>query len=387
MENKEKYFSHLRKIHAISHLDIHVYTTAGDRLLRLTTQTEGGKLREQRKSAMIQFREHIFATREKSELVLREQGLLVQVEPYAFVAVLYSFNKKDYLLFAGPFYLLSGSVAPPHTDLPAYTYDDVKEFTPLFSRDIILSTALQSQQLTPTKTPVQEQAAFAYNNAATMMENRAFEVSILNAVRTGDIAGLTVLWESKSYVDPSHYAPADRFRNMKNLSLALNTMACRAAEDSKAPIDVFVRSMCAIYAEKIERAKNEDELRNLRKELIFTYCRKVAQSSIQGYSVLVRAALSYMDAHLSDIVTLSGVAEYCGVSAEHLSRTIKKECHMGFGDLLNNQRIQRAKLLLLAEFSPHDAAEQSGFKTVSHFCRIFKEETGMTATQWIQSKT
>lgn len=67
MEEKEIYFNYLRKIHAISHLDMQAFKPDGVRLLRLTTQTEGGLLRDQRRAAAIQFREHIFSAFQEKE--------------------------------------------------------------------------------------------------------------------------------------------------------------------------------------------------------------------------------------------------------------------------------------------------------------------------------
>lgn len=386
MEEKEIYFNYLRKIHAISHLDMQVFKPDGVRLLRLTTQTEGGLLRDQRRAAVIQFREHIFSAFQEKEAQLQEQPILAQGDPYSFCAILYGYNKRNYLLFLGLFFLLPGSVPPEEGDLPAYTYEEISEFVPLFSQSIILSAMLESRKMIPPPKLMKEQPGFAYNNAESMLRNRNFEVSLLNTIRTGDMTGLAILLNKMDYRDVSHYSPADELRNFKNLTLAMNTLACRAAEDSKTPIDVFVRSMCAIYAAKIEAAKSKKELDQLRKELVFAYCRKVSQSTVSGYSAMVRSVVSYLDARLSEKVTLSEVATFCGVSEAHLSRTLKKECQVGFQELLNRQRIRRAKLFLLAGMSPSEAAEQSGFKTLSHFCWVFKESTGMTTTKWLQNQ-
>lgn len=163
MEEKEIYFNYLRKIHAISHLDMQIYKPDGVRLLRLTTQKERGLLRDQRRTAAAQFREYIFSVLRDEPGELRQRSILAERGSYFFYAILNCYNHQDYLLFLGPFLLPSGGVPPEDQDLPAYTYDEVMEFASLFSQNMILT-------------------------------------------------------------------------------LAMNTLACRAAEDSRAPIDVFVRA-------------------------------------------------------------------------------------------------------------------------------------------------
>lgn len=91
----------------------------------------------------------------------------------------------------------------------------------------------------------------------------------------------------------------------------------------------------------------------------------------------------YLEEHLADKLRLSHVAAVAHVNPQYLSSIFKQELKIGYSDYVNMLRIQRAgELLEDTECSFQDIAEQCGFSDTAYFCRVFKQRTGMTPSQW-----
>lgn len=88
--------------------------------------------------------------------------------------------------------------------------------------------------------------------------------------------------------------------------------------------------------------------------------------------------------HLADgEFTLKKLASELGFSAPYLSVLIKKELGLPFQDYLVQERIKKAKLLLLTtDLRIYEIAEQVGFEDMNYFSQRFKQLTGMTPRQF-----
>ena len=103
----------------------------------------------------------------------------------------------------------------------------------------------------------------------------------------------------------------------------------------------------------------------------------------EASSFVVRAALAYMQAHCTERLSLSDVAENVYVSQWHLSKLINRHTGQSFFDLLSGMRIERAKALLAdPTMRVHAVAERTGFSDVAHFSRSFKKLTGRTPGEY-----
>lgn len=91
-----------------------------------------------------------------------------------------------------------------------------------------------------------------------------------------------------------------------------------------------------------------------------------------------------IQAHLADgEFTLKKLASELGFSAPYLSVLIKKELGLPFQDYLVQERIKKAKLLLLTtDLRIYEIAEQVGFEDMNYFSQRFKQLTGMTPRQF-----
>lgn len=103
----------------------------------------------------------------------------------------------------------------------------------------------------------------------------------------------------------------------------------------------------------------------------------------QAGHYLVRRALSYMQQHYAEKLTLSEVADACYVSQWHLSQLLNRYAGKSFNDILNTLRIDEAKRLLAdPSLKIGDIGEMVGYADPAHFAKVFKKLTDMSANEY-----
>ena len=103
-------------------------------------------------------------------------------------------------------------------------------------------------------------------------------------------------------------------------------------------------------------------------------------------SFLVNQALSYMEKHHAEKLTLQEVADACYVSQWHLSKLLNRFTGKSFYEVLNTTRIHAAqKLLADPSLRIGDIGEMVGYADTAHFARVFRKVTGMSANEYRNS--
>ena len=78
------------------------------------------------------------------------------------------------------------------------------------------------------------------------------------------------------------------------------------------------------------------------------------------------------------------VARELRVSPSHLSRVLKKEIGIGFGETLVRIRIARAKNFLANGISAKEASSLVGFRDQSYFTKVFMKIEGVSPSRYIE---
>ena len=100
-------------------------------------------------------------------------------------------------------------------------------------------------------------------------------------------------------------------------------------------------------------------------------------------SFVVRQAQSYIAEHCAQRISLQDVADHCYVSQWHLSKLLNRHLGKPFYDLLNEERMRRAKELLDdPALRISEVAERVGYTDTAHFSRVFKKLEGVSAGEW-----
>ncbi len=100
-------------------------------------------------------------------------------------------------------------------------------------------------------------------------------------------------------------------------------------------------------------------------------------------SFIVRQALSFIEEHHAEKLTLQEIAEQCYVSQWHLSKLLNKHTDKSFYDLINAARMRAAKKLLEdPSLKISDICERVGYADIGHFSRVFKKMEGISANEY-----
>lgn len=94
------------------------------------------------------------------------------------------------------------------------------------------------------------------------------------------------------------------------------------------------------------------------------------------------SAVNFIDENHTEDLSLQTVADYCGISREHFSRSFHQQMGMGFQEYLMRIRLQHAyRLLLRTNDRILDISLRTGFSDLRCFNRWFKRIYGMTPTE------
>jgi len=134
----------------------------------------------------------------------------------------------------------------------------------------------------------------------------------------------------------------------------------------------------------------EDAVQILEKKLRAGIIEKVvdkkivdATTKIDGTSNTIREAVTYIDEHIKDDITLTEVAAHVHLNPSYFSVLFKDEIKLNFSEYITRRRIQRAKELLLStKLTINEVAEEVGYNTTKYFIKIFKEYEKMTPTAY-----
>ncbi len=96
----------------------------------------------------------------------------------------------------------------------------------------------------------------------------------------------------------------------------------------------------------------------------------------------------YIRNHIEEKAGLNEVAAIFGLSPNYLSVLFKKNCGIGFSEYTTQQKISRAKSMLLEQdLKIYEVADKLGFESAFYFSKVFKKVEGISPREFIQQKT
>lgn len=99
----------------------------------------------------------------------------------------------------------------------------------------------------------------------------------------------------------------------------------------------------------------------------------------------VTTAKQMMLDHLDTGISVTALAEACGLSRSHFSRMFKESTQVSPQHWLREQRLRKSKELLEAStMMLAEIALECGFYDQPHFCRTFMRSEGTTPQAWQQ---
>ena len=215
-----------------------------------------------------------------------------------------------------------------------------------------------------------------------LMEKRyAYENEMMDAVAQGNVQKAEMMISNFSGISFENRVP-DRLRNLKNYCIITNTLMRKAAERGGVH-PVHLDQISSDFARRIETLRDPNEAATFVGNMMKSYCRLVKRHSMKNMSPLVQKAMVFIENDLTGDLSLSTVAKLNNVSPGYLSGLFKKESGQTFTAYVNGRRIHRAKhLLRTTNLQVQTIAQHCGILDFHYFCRIFKNSTGVTPTEY-----
>lgn len=208
-----------------------------------------------------------------------------------------------------------------------------------------------------------------------------FENQLMRAVSTGRshlvrqmLTGISQFGMPQRAADPS--------RNAKNYTVILNTILRKAAENGGVH-PLYIDRLSSDFALRIEAAISWKELHEIWEEMAHKYCLLVKKHSMRDYSPLVQKVMARVDFDLTADLSLKANAEALNVNSSYLSTLFKKETGVTLTDYVNRKRMEHAAYLLSStDLSVSAVGQRCGIQDDNYFTKIFKKYTEKTPKQY-----
>ncbi len=205
-----------------------------------------------------------------------------------------------------------------------------------------------------------------------------FEKEMLSCVREGDPKRLEELFRHHSAGRPGKVA-STYLRQLKNIFISTATLLSRAAIDGGLPAEEAL-TLSDRYIQHAENYQDPEQIMNLQYHMVIDYATLVNEiRNGVRYDRFTRTAVAYIREHLSEDFSMEQMARDLYISRSYLSAKFKEETGMTLSQYKQKQRILKAQSLLkTTDRSILAIATYLGFSSQGYFQNIFKKITGMT---------
>ncbi len=135
-----------------------------------------------------------------------------------------------------------------------------------------------------------------------------------------------------------------------------------------------------------EQSKDEPYSKSLSKALINEIVVDILRhtdSIAKSEPSLTGKALEYIHTHFKEQISLGMLASSLGVTPNYLGRVFSRDIGMTFNEYLNRVRLRYAcNMLLFSTLPAKEIAIISGYASVEYMFRLFKEQMGMTPSEY-----
>lgn len=142
-----------------------------------------------------------------------------------------------------------------------------------------------------------------------------------------------------------------------------------------------------LYSDSRLRSKQAQGLQLQFQSLICSLLHDYAQEEpVEEASKGIDQSIQYMYKHFREKMKLDTLSHIAGLTQTSYSRSFKKAKGVSPVEFLNRIRIDHSKQLLKQERSIKEVSQLIGFGNEFYFSRMFKRETGITPTLYMQRK-
>ena len=210
----------------------------------------------------------------------------------------------------------------------------------------------------------------------------AIEQTLMNMIRKGDTDALKA-WIAAAPAVHAGPMAQEHLRQYKNTFIVTTTLAARSAirggmnvEEALSTSDLLIRNC--------EALQDVQSILRLQINMLLTYTEQVERlrEGIQPTPLAIDVS-AWVQRHLSEPIDTEHLAQELHYSRPHLSRKFKEETGMTLTDfILTKKSEEAARLLAYTDKSLIAISNYLGFSSQSHFARVFKKYAGMTPSEY-----
>lgn len=118
-------------------------------------------------------------------------------------------------------------------------------------------------------------------------------------------------------------------------------------------------------------------------DMVKEYCLLVKKHSSNNYSLPVQRVITYIDTDLTADLSLKALSDSLNINPSYLSTLFKKETGMTLTNYVNKKRIEHAVYLLSStDMQIQNIAQYCGIPDVNYFTKIFKKVMNKTPSEF-----
>ncbi|MBP3329761.1 MAG: helix-turn-helix domain-containing protein [Clostridia bacterium] len=210
------------------------------------------------------------------------------------------------------------------------------------------------------------------------------EIRLLSCVQQGDIESLIAQLKNLDSIIVMGRMSDDELRQCKYMAVSTITLATRYAIQGGLNENKAYEFSDRVI-KTIDRLDDKDEIFMCLGAEIVKLTEDVKKNKKQPeFSPHIRNCIKYINENISRKISVSAIAEHCGISADYLSQIFKKEIGENLSSYILRQKLEKAKGLLLDGMSSGKISAQLGFSSQTYFITAFKKFYKMTPSDYVK---
>ena len=213
------------------------------------------------------------------------------------------------------------------------------------------------------------------------------EKALLSMVRKGNINYQAAMKNSASLSPGVPVKGRDPLRQAKTSLIVFTSLVCRAAMEGGLSPEIAY-PLGDHYIQAAEDSWTVRDLEALANAMYHDFIFRVHHTRAdKGYSLAIQKCCDYIELSVDRRINIEDLSQMCGYTRYYLSEKFKKETGESLNSYIKRVKIERARLILEnTERAVSEIAEHLAFNTTNYFIQCFKEETGMSPSQYRKMK-
>ncbi|WP_139991497.1 helix-turn-helix domain-containing protein [Paenibacillus paridis] len=211
---------------------------------------------------------------------------------------------------------------------------------------------------------------------------RLFEKKLLYIIKEGRVDEIEELSSIKEEEHASILSKSSYIRSNKNHIITLITLVTRASIEGGL-LEEIAFSLHDSFIQQLEELNRLDELRNLARDVLYTFAEKVKQAKNEQHSKKITACKEYIYKHIYEDISHNDIANWVGLSPKYLSTLFRKEVGVSVNEYVQQTKIDEIKKLLAYSNTPiSEIGSLLHFNDQSYLTKVFKKIVGVTPKQY-----